>query len=58
MIELAGLPLEAEHQTFAGAPLAEEHGSQMRPIGEFSGVRPLPGMDVHQVIENMSRYKL
>ena len=61
VIAFADLPVEAEHQvpqTFAGAPLAEEHGSQVRPIGELSGVRPLPGMGVHQVIENMSRYEL
>ncbi|MBI4795626.1 MAG: DUF559 domain-containing protein [Deltaproteobacteria bacterium] len=42
----------------AGAPLAEEHGPQVRPISELPGVRPLPGMGVHQVIENMSRYEL
>ena len=55
------LPVEAEHQfpqTFAAAPLAEEHGSQVRPIVEFSGVRPLPGMGVHQVVENISRCEL
>ncbi len=45
-------------QAFAGAPLAEEHGSQVRPISELSGVRPLPGVAVHQVLENMSRYEL
>ena len=61
VVEHTGLPIETEHQvpeTFAGAPLSEEHGPQVRPIGEFSGVRPLPGMAVHQVIENMSRYEL
>ena len=61
MVELAGLPVDAEHQvtkTFAGAPLAEEHGHQVRPILELPGVRPLPGMGVHQVVENMSRYEL
>jgi len=26
--------------------------------GEFSGVRPLSGMAVHQVLENLSRYEL
>jgi len=61
MVEFAALPVDTEHyvpETLAGAPLAEEHGRQVRPIGEFSGVRPLPGLAVHQVIENMSRYEL
>jgi hypothetical protein len=61
MVELAGLPVEAEHQvpeTLAGGPLAEEHGRQVRPISEFPDLRPLPGMGVHQVVENMSRYEL
>ena len=61
MIKLVSLPVDAEDyvpETFAGAPLAEEHGHQMRPIGELSRIRPLPGMAVHQVIENMSRDEL
>ncbi len=35
-----------------------QRGHQVRPIGELPGVRPLPGMAVHQVVENMSRYEL
>ena len=61
MVAFTDLPVDTEHQvpqTFAGAPLAEEHGPQVRLIGESSGVRPLPGMAVHQVTENMSRYEL
>ena len=44
MVELVGLPVDAEYcvpETFAGAPLAEEHSCQVRPISEFSGVQPL-----------------
>jgi hypothetical protein len=58
VIKLVSLPVDAEDyvpETFAGALLAVEHGHQMRPIGELSRIRPLPGMAVHQVIENMSR---
>jgi hypothetical protein len=61
VVALADLPVDAEHQvpqTFAGTPLAEEHGSQVRPIGELPGVWPPPGVAVHQVVENMSRYEL
>jgi hypothetical protein len=61
VIALAGLPIDAEHyvpETFASAPLTEEHGSQMRPIGEPPRVRTLPGMGVHQVVENRSRDEL
>ena len=61
MIKFVSLPVDAEDdvpETFAGAPLAEEHSRQMRPIGELSRLRPLPGMAVHQLIENMSRYEL
>ena len=61
MIKLVSLPVDTEHyvpETFAAAPLAEEHGHQVRPISELSRIRPLPGMAVHQVIENMSRYEL
>lgn len=61
VIALADLPVNTEHQipqTLAGAPLAKQHGPQVGPIGEFSGARSLPGMAVHQVLENMSRYEL
>jgi hypothetical protein len=60
-IAFADLPIDTENQvpeTFAGASLAEDHGPQVRPIGEFLGVRPLPCMAVRQVIENMSQYEL
>jgi hypothetical protein len=30
----------------------------VRPITELPGVRPLPGMAVHLVLENMSRYEV
>jgi hypothetical protein len=43
MVKLAGLLVKTNHQipqTFAGAPLAEEHGYQMRPIRKLSGFGP------------------
>jgi hypothetical protein len=61
MVARADVPVDTEHQItliLAADPLAKQHGIQVGPIGEFSGVRPLPGMAVHQVIENMSRYEL
>ena len=61
VVAFANLPVDTEDQvaeTFATAPLAEEHSRQVRPIGELPGVRPLPGMAVYQMIENMSRYEL
>jgi len=48
------LPVDTEPetpQTFAGAPLAEPHGPQMQPIGEFLGSWPRPGLANRQVIE-------
>ncbi len=59
----SGLPLRGTEpdmlvgQDLAGPP-AEKHGSQVRPIVEFSGVRALPGMGVHQMVENISQYEL
>ena len=61
MVELAGVPVQAEDQvpqTLPGAPLAEEHGGQMGPIGEFSGFGSLPTQAVHQMVKNRSRDEL
>lgn len=61
MIQFADLPVQAKHQVphaLASAPLTEEHGYQMGPVGEGSRFWSLPVMAVHQVGENMSRYKL
>ncbi len=61
LVESADLSVETERevpQTFAGAPVAEQHGPQVRPIRESPRFRSLPGMAVHHVIENMSRDEL
>ena len=61
VVESADLSVETEHQvpqTFAGAPLAEQHGPEVRPIRESPRFRSMPGMVVHQLIENMSRDEL
>ena len=38
MVEFAALPVDTEHYVpeTLGAPLAEEHGRQVRPIGELA----------------------
>lgn len=58
-IEFASLLVEAKHQvpqTAQAGQLPVEPGHQMRPIGEGSGFRPLPGMGLDLVVGNMFRY--
>ena len=61
MINFFPMPIRAKHhvpQAPARAPLTEEHGCQMGPVGEGSRFLALPGIAVHEVVENMSRYEL